>query len=320
MMNREIRMVADVGGTNTRIALFDPAEGELRRLVVFKNRDYPRFEDVISAWLENLDEPAPHLGCIAVAAPPSGDLVKMSNMDWSFSCDALARRHGFRRLARINDFESNAYALPYLESAELTVLHPGDVCEPSPTLAVIGPGTGLGGGFLLQMPTGEHRAQACEPGHGGLSPVTALEMELFALLLTRHEYIYAELLVSGPGLLRLYQALAEIRGTAAETLQPADISSRAVAGADELSELALNTFCGLLGSASGDFLLATGSYGGLYLAGGILPAMIPFLTASPFLQRLHAKGAMRDQLSRVPVQLISGGHPGLVGAAHAPLG
>jgi glucokinase len=243
----------------------------------------------------------------------------MSNMDWSFSCSELARRHGFRRLVRINDFESNAYALPHLRGEELTLLHRGDVTGPSTTLAVVGPGTGLGGGFLIRMPNGEQRAQACEPGHSGLSPATELELELFALLLKRHEYIYTELLVSGPGLLRLYRALAEIRGTAADAHQPAEISRRAAAGADELSILTLNTFCGLLGSACGDFLLTTGSYGGLYLAGGILPGMTAFLQASPFLQRLQAKGAMRDQLARVPVQLISSGHPGLIGAAHAPL-
>ncbi len=319
-MIHDTRMVADVGGTNTRIALFDPATAELRALTVFKNSEYSRFEDVIAAWLENLDEPAPQQCCIAVAAPPSRDLVTMSNIDWSFSCSELARRHGLGRLLHINDFESNAYALPHLGSEELTLLQRGDVSEASSTLAVVGPGTGLGGSFLIQMPNGERYAQACEPGHSGLSPVTELEMELFTLLLTRHDYIYTELLVSGPGLLRLYQALAEIRGTGAQASRPADISRRAVAGADELSVLALNTFCGLLGSACGDFVLNTGSYGGLYLAGGILPGMAPFLTASPFLQRLQAKGAMRDQLARVPVQLIISGHPGLIGAAHAPLG
>jgi len=319
-MIHETRMVADVGGTNTRIALFDPAAGELRALKVFKNRDYSLFEDVVSAWLGNLDEPAPRQCCIAVAAPPSRDLVKMSNMNWSFSCSELARRHGFRRLVRINDFESNAYALPHLDSEQLILLQRGDVNGTSPTLAVVGPGTGLGGAFLIQMPNGERHAQACEPGHSSLSPVTELEMELFALLLARHDYIYTELLVSGPGLLRLYQALADIRGTGAEASQPAEISRRAVAGTDELSTLALNTFCGLLGSACGDFLLNTGSYGGLYLAGGILPGMASFLKASPFLQRLQAKGAMRDQLAGVPVQIISGGHPGLIGAAYAPLG
>ena len=318
-MNRDTRMVADVGGTNTRIALFDPTAGELRALTVFNNREYPSFDALISAWLGNLAEPAPQQCCIAVAAPPARDLVKMSNMDWSFSCSELARRHGFRRLVRINDFESNAYALPHLDSEQLTPLQRGEVTGTSTTLAVVGPGTGLGGAFLIRMPNGEGHAQACEPGHSGLSPVTELELELFALLLTRHEYIFTELLVSGPGLLRLYQTLAEIRGAVADASQPADISRRAVAGADELSVLTLNTFCGLLGSACGDFLLTTGSYGGLYLAGGILPGMTDFLSASPFLQRLQAKGVMRDQLARVPVQLISGGHPGLVGAAHAPL-
>lgn len=318
-MSHGNRLVADVGGTNTRIALFDPAAGELRALGEYRNRAFANFEDVIASWLETLGEPAPGDCCIAVAAPPSADLVTMFNMDWSFSCSAVARRFGFQRLARINDFESNAYALPYLGNDNLTVIHPGSAIAQTDTLAVVGPGTGLGGSFLIRSADGSPRARACEPGHAGLSPATDLELELFALLLTRHQDIYAELLVSGPGLLRLYRALADIQGRAGELRQPADISTHALAGDDELSELALNTFCALLGSACGDFLLATGSYGGLYLAGGIIPRIIPFLLRSPFVQRLQAKGAMADRLARVPVHAISSGHPGLVGAAHAPL-
>lgn len=110
-MNRDTRMVADVGGTNTRIALFDPAAGNCGADGIQKPRvSQLRRRDLRLAGKPG--EPAPRQCCIAVAAPPARDLVKMSNMDWSFSCSELARRHGFRRLVRINDFESNAYALP----------------------------------------------------------------------------------------------------------------------------------------------------------------------------------------------------------------
>jgi glucokinase len=312
------RLVADVGGTNTRIALFDPASGEFQGLAHYINRDYRRFEDLMAHWLESLDQPHPSSCCIAVAAPPSPDHVVMSNMDWEFYCSELALRFGFAQLRRLNDFESNAYSLPHLGPEDIQLLHPGSDDRTAGRLATVGPGTGLGGA-VLELAGGRPTAYAAEPGHMSLSPATELELELFSLLLARQDNIYAELLVSGPGLLCLYQTLAELRGEPAQTLAPADISTHALNGSDSLCRLALDTFCALLGSACGDFLLATGAYGGLYLAGGIVPGIIPFLSESKFHQRLINKGALRTRLESVPVCAITAGHPGLVGAAHAPI-
>lgn len=315
--SQSARLVADVGGTNTRIALFDPARAEFRALSIYINHEYVQLEDIIAQWLGALAEPAPDVCCIAVAAPPSADRVVMSNMDWSFSCTELATRFGFRQLRRLNDFEANAYALPHLTSSDLRQLYPGQG-EHTGRLATVGPGTGLGGAFLEWF-DGTPHSFACEPGHMGLTPGTELELDIFRLLLPRHGHIYAELLVSGPGLARLHQALGEIRGEQAATLTPVDISHRALAGEDSLCILALETFCALLGSICGDFLLANGSYGGLYLAGGIVPGITTFLGNSTFHQRLAEQGAMRDTLAGVPVYIITTGQPGLIGAAHAPL-
>ncbi len=125
--------------------------------------------------------------------------------------------------------------------------------------------------------------------------------------------------MSGPGLARLYRALAEIRGEPDKELSPAEVSRLALAGEDTLCVLALDTFCALLGSVCGDFLLANGSYGGLYLAGGIVPRFSSYLVASAFHRRVIEKGAMRDTLAAVPVYVITTPQPGLIGAAHAPL-
>lgn len=311
------RLVADVGGTNTRMALFDPATGELRGLANYTNRDYLRFEDVIAHWLESLGEPSPRNCCIAVAAPPSGDHVVMVNMDWAFYCSELARQFSFVQFRRLNDFESNAYALPHLTDKDRTLLHPGG-SQSADRLATVGPGTGLGGA-VLDRSGGSPISYAAEPGHMSLAPGTELELALISLLLSRHDDIYAELLVSGPGLLRLYQALGELRGEPLQVLTPADVSTRALDGTDPLCTIALDTFCALLGSVCGDFLLANGAYGGLYLAGGIVPRMVSYLRDSEFHRRLITKGAMREHLNSVPVYAITSDHPGLLGAAHAPL-
>ncbi len=315
---RANRLVADVGGTNSRLALFDPKTNELRAVRTYVNSDYSQFEAIMAAWLDALTEPPPTHCCLAVAAPPPfGDRVTMLNIDWSFSLRELAERFGLSRLGCINDFEGNAYALPHLSDRELITLHAGTRTEGG-TLAVVGPGTGLGGS-TLSFVAGVPIARASEPGHMGLAAATELELELFRYLQPQYGEIYAELLLSGPGLQRLYASLAALQGQEKLTLSPEEISARALAGQCGLCTQTLNTFCALLGSISGDFVLANGAYGGLYLAGGFIGGMFGFLQASPFVRRFQEKGKMRTHLSRVPLFVITAGTTGLLGAAYAPM-
>ena len=316
MSASKLRMVADVGGTNTRIAVYDEAAGTFDAVENFVNRDFSRLQDLVLAWKDGLDRP-PERGCIAIAAPLAGDRVDMINMDWRFSRSAFAEETGLSPVTWINDFVANAWSLPFLEECDRQALHPG---KPGGLrqFAAIGPGTGLGGATVQSAAEG-WIATACEPGHVGLSPANTIELAVFEALLAEHEDIYAELLVSGPGLQRLYRTLAAVTNRDPSELSPADISGRALAGEDPLCVESLELFCALLGSACGDFLLSTGAYGGLYLAGGIVPRMIPFLAASSFHQRLCSKGAMSPVLQRVPVYAITAAQPGLIGAAHAPL-
>ncbi|MFV8818654.1 glucokinase [Haliea sp. E17] len=313
----EIRLVADIGGTNTRIALFDTQTGEFRGLQEFLNRDFAGLGEAIEAWLATLDETPPDRACIAAAAYQSGDHLRMVNCNWSFSRRQLQERFGWRSAGWLNDFEANAHALPWLGAENSQPLQAGNTANPG-RLAVVGPGTGFGGASLLQA---GGRAVACsaEPGHMGLSPASDLELAVFEYLLRDHPDIFVELLVSGPGLCRLHQALCALEGLPAEPLQPADISTRALQGSDPSCSRALGLFCSLFGSACGDFILASGAWGGLYIAGGISLKIMDFLQQSEFLPRLRAKGAMGEHLAGVPVWMITASHPGLIGAAHAPI-
>ncbi len=306
-----------MGGTNTRIALYDPANDEYRALNTYRNQDYSDLEQVLTHWLNALKETHPLVCCIAAAAPPSTDRVNMLNIGWSFSCAELARQFGFIQASWLNDFQANAYALPYLQDHERVLLRHGSG-QTGDTLATMGPGTGLGGACLTSL-NGVAHAKDCEPGHMGLSPANALEMEIFSMLVPRFGEIHAERLVSGPGLLLLYLTLAEIRGEAPTAQSPAQVSTLALQGEDSLAVQALQTFCALLGSACGDFVLANGAYGGLYLAGGIVPQLQGFLSASTFTGRFREKGAMGAHLEAVPLYVITAPQPGLIGAAHAPI-
>ena len=312
------RLVADIGGTHTRLALFDPDLNDLRARRTYLNRDYGHLADILADWLRGLEEPLPRDACLAIAAPPPfGEQVTMINMEWSFSPPELAKRFGFSRLHCINDFQGNAYALPHLAPGDLAILHRGEPGSGG-KLATVGPGTGLGGS-TLDMSGAVPIACASEPGHMGLAPATELELALFGYLQARHGEVYAELLLSGPGLPRLYQALAAIRGRDLPDLAPTEISARALARQCGHCTETLHVFCALLGSLCGDFVLANGAYGGLYLAGGIMPQVLEFLRESAFAARFRNKGKMGGHLARVPLHVITGTSTGLLGAAHAPL-
>lgn len=310
------RLVADVGGTNTRLAIFDEQSQELRAVATYNNRDYNSFESVIAHWLARLESSPPLRACIAVAAPPSGDRVAMNNMDWSFSITDIARSFGFEQLRWINDFEANAYALPHLGDDDLvSIHHRGTTGE---RLATVGPGTGLGGATITRVKGNVHVASG-EPGFMSLAPGSDYEMALFNLIRQDHPDLYAELLVSGPGLLRLYQRVCQLENTDAVVNTPGEVSTKAIAGDNAQCRTALGVFCALLGEVCGNFVLANGAYGGLFLAGGILPRMIPFLKRSTFHQRFTGKGVMQQHLQAIPVHVITTPFPGLIGAAHASL-
>ncbi len=316
-MTTATRLTADVGGTNTRIALYDERSGDFRSVSTFINKDYDSLEDIIQVWRDDLAEDWPERGCIAAAAPPSGDQISMINIGWSFSCSALAEQFGFQQLRWLNDFQANAHSLPHLKPEDVELLHPGEKADHS-KLATVGPGTGLGGA-TLQWIGNTPIAIDAEPGHAGLSPGTELEAAIFSHLLPEYRDIYAELLISGTGLVRLYTAIAEISGARPLSLGPEQVSAKGLEGSDTHCVQALETFCALLGSACGDFVLSNGAYGGLYIAGGIIPRMLEFFRQSSFLTRLQGKGLMQEHLAKMPVQLITTDYPGLIGAAHAPL-
>ncbi|MFN3164250.1 MAG: glucokinase [Pseudohongiellaceae bacterium] len=145
-------------------------------------------------------------------------------------------------------------------------------------------GTGLGGAALRWI-GGRPCAFAAEPGHMGLSPGSDLELAIFRELLPIHGNIYAELLVSGKGLVTLYETIAHIAGATAEPLEPAEVSKRALEGKDPHCQQALGTFCALLGSACGDFLVANGI--STYMQESLRPGGI--LQSSEFLERMHSR-------------------------------
>lgn len=311
------RLIADIGGTNARFALLDGVTA--RDELVLPCADYPRLIDAIEHYLQAVGahgaSQRPVEGAFAIAGPITGDHIRMTNHVWQFSAAETRRDLHFQRLLFLNDFTALAHSLRHLPAEELEPIGGGRAVPNSP-IAVLGPGTGLGVSGLI--PAGDHWVPLQgEGGHVTVSVRTEREIAVLAQLHNRFSHVSAERVLSGPGLVNLYQALCVLDGVAPDKLEPADITRRALDGYCRLSMETVNMFCALLGTLSGNLVLTLGAVGGLYLGGGVIAQLGRLFTASPFRDRFEDKGRYADYLGDVPVFLIRTPLPAFIGLAHS---
>jgi glucokinase, proteobacterial type len=309
-------LLADIGGTNARFALL--AEGEVRpgALRVFRCADFPDIVSAVRAYLEGVPGSRPVEAVVAIANPVTGDVVRMTNHAWSFSIEESRRALGLARLRVVNDFEALAMALPGLSSGEYVQIGGGSARDRS-VIGLIGPGTGLGVSGLVPVGAAGWKTLAGEGGHVSFSPADSEQDEILAVLREKHHGpISVERLVSGPGLVRIHDAVAEISGQEPQQdMTPDRISALAVAGEDDCCIRALTLFCAMLGSAAGNLALTLGAQGGIYIGGGIVPKILSFFEKSPFRASFEAKGRMEPYLRDIPTFVITADNPTLLGAA-----
>jgi glucokinase len=305
-------LVADIGGTNARFAVLG-AKGAPTRLRVLACKDFPNLGEAVEAYLGSIDaEERPTRAAIALASPVTGDRITLTNRkSWSFSITALKRKLGLRELRVINDFTAIALAIPGLTSKELLKIGSGKAVKDAP-IAVLGPGTGLG--VSLLVPDGKRWLPvATEGGHVTLPAADQEDEAIITLLHSRFKHVSAERVLSGPGLVNLYDVICAAAGKPARSLTPAEITDRALAGTDRLAAATLDRFCAVLGTVSGDLALTAGARGGVYIAGGIVPRFGKYLAKSPFRQRFEAKGRFKAYLRNIPVHVVTADQPALKG-------
>lgn len=306
-------LVADIGGTHVRFALA-AASGGLSDRRTLDCADFASPAAAAESYLSGLrlDE-RPRVACFAVATPIDGDLVEMTNRVWRFSVEETRRRLDLDRLEVINDFTALALAIPALDSEDRRPIKRGEPRAGSP-LAILGPGTGLGVSALIPH-QGGWLALATEGGHRDLAAATEREWRVVEVLRRRYDHVSAERVLSGPGLVALYQAVAELSGAEVGELEPSEVSELARREPTSPAGEALLLFTGWLGAVAGDLVLTLGARGGVYLAGGILPRLAEGFDDERFRDRFVAKGRFRAYLEPVPVDLIVSEEAALLGAA-----
>jgi glucokinase len=305
-------LVGDIGATNARFALVAP-DGALTLTRVLLCDDYPTIADAIAAYLQEANGEKPVAAVLAVAATPTGDEVSMTNHPWTFSIKALRQTIGLERLKVVNDFHANAAVVPYLASNERTQIGPGAPVSDAP-IGVIGPGTGLGVSALVPTPDGPKPIPG-EGGHVTMSPADARESAVLDIMRERYDHVSAERLLSGPGLVNLYNTLCELSHVKAAPLTAAQITDPKIGATDPCAQEATAMFCAMLGTIAGNLALTLGARGGIYIAGGIVPKLGDAFPQSQFRARFEAKGRFRDYLMAIPTYIIVRPFAALLGAA-----
>jgi glucokinase len=318
MQTHNHALIADIGGTNARFALVEGPGATPVNARTLPCAGYPTLDAAVKAYLEAENCPVPEQAVIAIATNVSADRIRMTNHHWDLSVRETRSTLGLRSLKFINDFTALALALPLL-GADERVQVGGGAASDGQAMAVLGPGTGLGVSGLIPSGSLMIPLQG-EGGHATYGPVNEREAGVIDVIRRSFEHVSIERLVSGPGIVLLYRALALLDGRDAIEAGPQEVTDMAISKTDATAVEAVQIFCGILGTAAGNLALTLGARGGVYIGGGIVPKLGNAFLNSPFRERFEAHGRFRGYLAEVPTCVIHSDYPALQGAAAALAG
>jgi glucokinase len=325
-------LAGDIGGTKTLLAVAEvaPAEKASSALRVdlagerrYESTSYPGLTAICQQYERESGRRLPLHAGFGVAGPVKNGRCQTTNLPWILDERDLARTLGFASVRLANDFHALALGIPALERASLVTLNEG-ARDPSAPCALIGAGTGLGEATLVPAGGGRYAVIASEGGHADFAPRDETEIEILRFLLPRYQHVSWERLLSGEGIVNLAEALAHVTGSPlpaavahaiASDRASAPAAITAAAQTDSLCRRVLERFASMYGAEAGNLALKTLPTGGVYVAGGIAPKILPFLSDGRFREAFLAKGRMRHLLEAMPVSVVLESNAALLGAA-----
>jgi glucokinase len=316
-------LAGDIGGTHTRLVLFDAGADGTRIERVLANREFPHFEAALARVLADAGGVRVSSVALAVAGPVIGGTVRMTNLGWTFDERALSRALGGARVRLLNDLEAAAHGVLELPAGDFRVLAGGEATSHG-NVAVIAAGTGLGEA-LLTWHGDEPITIASEGGHADFAARDETEFALLEWLGRSREHVSWEHVVSGPGIRWTYEFLRDsgraeeppdLHARLAGSLEPAVvITQAALAGEFPICVRTLETFVRAYGAEAGNLALKAMTLGGVYVAGGIAPDVLDGRWADAFMRAFVAKGRYEQLMRRIPVRVSLSEKASLVGAA-----
>jgi len=334
-MEKEIyAMIADIGGTKTRLqlALFhNPKENPLVvKTQYYATQDYKSFDDIVEDFLQEFEgtEKWPKISTLACAGAIFNNETSLDNVEWTINADAIAKKFKIGKVNLINDFTAKGYSILKIPKEEIIILQEPTKPE-AETLLVLGPGTGLGMAILQSYPdqNGEvgYIARGTEGAHASFAAVTGLEKEFCDYYLREvpgykeeFGYMQCEKVYCGPSLPWIYKFFCMKEGVNAEDLSPEEITERGWKNTDPICRKVIEFWAGVYGNQAADFALTVMPYGGIYLVGNMTEYLSDYLgdRNGPFMKRYLSKDPQNNEkLKQFPIYIIKKKGLGLYGAA-----
>jgi glucokinase len=327
LKNAACVLAGDIGGTKVNLGLFVSGKTRPKALVTatFSSREAGSLETIITQMLKRYPARLKK-ACFGIAGPVINGECRTTNLPWVVSEKKLQKRFGWQQVRLINDLGSTAMAIPLLAHREVKALNSTNVHR-NQNIGLVAPGTGLGMALLVYA-DGRYRPVASEGGHAGFAPADTSEADLWRFLHARFGHVSAERVLSGQGLVNIYDGL-KFGGDTVESpkvkkaMRQGDparvITENAINGSDPLCRAALQQFCRIFGSVAGNLALTGMTTGGLYLGGGIPPKILPALQTADFMDAFIAKGRFKEFMKKIAVRVILNDRAALLGAAHGAL-
>ncbi len=313
-------VTVDIGGTHARFALATvQADGriELGEPATLHTRDHASFQTAWEDFARMQGGSLPDAVAIAVAGPVGGEVIRFTNNPWIIRPALIPEKLGATRYTVVNDFGAVGHAVALAGDEHFVHLTGPEASLPARgTISIVGPGTGLGVAHIWRDGQGGYRVQPTEGGHIDFAPLDSIEDAILARLRQRYRRVSVERVVSGPGLVDIYEALAGMEGRAIQPTDDKSLWQLGLTGVDSLAAAAVDRFCLSLGAVAGDIALAQGA-SGVVIAGGLGLRIRDTLLRSGFAERFRAKGRFSELMAALPVKLITHPQPGLYGAAAA---
>jgi glucokinase len=308
----EPRLIADIGVTYARFVL-EREPGVFSSAKALLCVDYPDFLSALREYLKVDGAREVRHGAIAIANPVAGDLVQMTNYPWRFSIEETRRAVGFETLLVVNDFTALAMGLPYLTPSQYRQVGGGTPRDRS-VIGIVGAGSGLGVSGLIPVDDG-WVSLASEGGHVDFSPANERESMILDFARRQLVHVSAERLISALGLELIYAALGTQRGAEPLHLDAREIARRGLAAESDLCVEALETFCEMIGTVASNVAITLGAFGGMYIAGGIVPRLGTYFDRSGFRARFESKGRLSGYAAQIPTFVITADTPTFTGTS-----
>lgn len=312
-------VAVDIGGTHARFAIAEVDGGRVTAIgepMTLKTADHASLQTAWQAFAASQGGVLPSAAAISVASPITGDVIRLTNNPWVIRPSLIPERLGADIYTVINDFGAVGHAVAQLPQEHFIHLCGPDIPIPTDGITTVcGPGTGLGVAQVLKTPATYH-VLATEGGHMDFAPLDAIEDAILRRLRRTYTRVSAERICSGPGIVAIYETLAEMEARPVPSRDDKTIWTEALDGTDSIALAALDRFCLSLGAVAGDLALAHGAKG-VVIAGGLGLRIKDKLIRSGFDQRFVAKGRFQSMMAGLPVKLITHPQPGLFGAAAA---